>query len=71
MCTFYDGQKPLVINILEDKFQCEAYFCFNNSALYSQQNKNNENIKYFWKLGMDSVKRFLDLIIQIIYLLLV
>ena len=63
MCTFSDGQKPLVIEVLEDKFLYEKYFCFNNSALYSQQNTNNANIKYFWKLGMDNLKNFLDLII--------
>ena len=64
MCTFSDGQKPLVIGALEGEFPYENYFCFNNSALYEPPELANSNTKFFWKLGMDNVKKFFDMILK-------
>lgn len=64
MCTFSDGQKPLAIETLEGKFPYENYFCFNNSALYEQPELANNYTKFFWKLGMDNVKKFFDMILK-------
>ena len=64
MCTFSDGQKPFVIKTLEGKFPYENYFCFNNSALYVPPELANSNTKFFWKLGMDNVKKFFDMILK-------
>ena len=64
MCTFSDGQKPLAIETLEGKFPYENYFCFNNSALYEPPELANSNTKFFWKLGMDNVKKFFDMILK-------
>jgi hypothetical protein len=61
MCTFADGQEPLCIGALKDKFHYEEYFCFNNSALYipAEGSNSNNNTKFFWKLGIENVKKFL------------
>ena len=67
MCTFADGQEPLAIGALKGKLHYEDYFCFNNSALYipsERTNSKNNNTKFFWKLGMDNVKRFLNEILK-------
>ena len=64
MCTFSDGKKPFVIKTLEGKFPYENYFCFNNSALYVPPELANSNTKFFWKLGMDNVKKFFDMILK-------
>ena len=67
MCTFADGQKPPVIEALEGNLHYEDYFCFNNSALYipsEASNDRSDNTKFFWKLGMENVKRFLNEIIK-------
>lgn len=64
MCTFSDGQKPLAIGTLEGKIHYEEYFCFNNSALYTPTDFANSNTKFFWKLGMENVKRFFDIILK-------
>ncbi len=68
MCTFSDGRKPLALGTLEGKIHYEEYFCFNNSALYTPPDLGNSNTKFFWKLGMDNVKRFFDIILKKIYL---
>ena len=61
MCTFADGQEPLCIGALKDKLHYEEYFCFNNSALYmpAEGSNSNNNTKFFWKLGIENVKKFL------------
>ena len=64
MCTFSDGQKPLIIKAIEGKFPYENYFCFNNSALYVSPELANNYTKCFWKLGMDNVKKFFDIILK-------
>ena len=67
MCTFADGQKPIAIKTLEKNLHYEEYFCFNNSALYtpSELSKNEKtNTKFFWKLGMENVKRFFEIILK-------
>ena len=67
MCTFADGQEPLAIGALKGKLHYEDYFSFNNSALYipsDSSNSKNNNTKFFWKLGMENVKRFLNEILK-------
>ena len=68
MCTFSDGRKPLALGTLEGKIHYEEYFCFNNSALYTPPDLGNYNTKFFWKISMDNVKRFFDIILKKIYL---
>jgi len=64
MCTFADGQKPLSLDTLKDKFVYQDYFCFNNSALYVPSKNAGPNTKTFWKLCISSVKKFFDVILE-------
>lgn len=64
MCTFSDGQTPLALKVLKNKFIYQDYFCFNNSALYVPSKKAVQNSKFFWKLGISNVKRFFDIILE-------
>ena len=64
MCTFSDGQTPLALKVLKNKFIYQDYFCFNNSALYVPSKKAGQNSKFFWKLGISNVKRFFDIILE-------
>ena len=64
MCTFADGGVPSAINVLKDVIYFSDYFCFNNSGLYIPSDKGTSNTKFFWKLGMSSVKRFFDSILE-------
>jgi hypothetical protein len=64
MCTFADGGIPSAVNVLKDVIYFNDYFCFNNSALYIPSDKGTTNTKFFWKLGMSSVKRFFDTILE-------
>lgn len=64
MCTFSDGQTPLALKVLKNKFIYQDYFCFNNSALYVPSKKAEPNSKFFWKLGISNVKRFFDIILE-------
>ena len=54
----------MAIGTLEGKIHYEEYFCFNNSALYTPPDLVNTNTKFFWKLGMENVKRFFDIILK-------
>jgi GTPase SAR1 family protein len=65
MCTFADDKKPLAIKAIEGQLHYEEYFCFNNSALYTPSDLGqNTNTKFYWKLGMQNVKRFFDIILK-------
>ena len=64
MCTFSDGQTPLALKVLKNKFIYQDYFCFNNSALYVPSKKAAPNSKFFWKLGISNVRRFFDIILE-------
>ena len=64
MCTFADGGIPSAVSVLKDVIYFSDYFCFNNSALYIPSDKGKTNTKFFWKLGMSSVKRFFDKILE-------
>ena len=64
MCTFADGATPSAVGVLKDVIYFKEYFCFNNSALYIPSDKGNANTKFFWKLGMSSVKLFFDSILS-------
>ena len=46
MCTFSDGQTPLVLNVLKGKLVYQDYFCFNNSALYVPSKNAGQNTKF-------------------------
>ena len=71
ICTFSDGEKPLVIDTLKSVgyYYFQEYFCFNNSCLYVSNNNADKVTKNFWKIGNTSIKKFLDIIIQKNYLL--
>ena len=57
MLTFADNQPPTVIDaIKEDGMKCDAYFKFNNSALYAGT-KDPFN-KMFWEMGKLSFDTF-------------
>ena len=64
MCTFADGQKPLVVETVKDKFPFQEFFCFNNSALYVPSNltSNNQISQQLWKLGVKSIVDFLKFV---------
>ena len=67
MCNFADGDTPLAVDTVKKHLHYEQYFCFNNSALYtpSEIAKNNKtNTKFFWKLGIENVKKFFDIILK-------
>ena len=66
ICTFSDGEKPLVIDTLKSVgyYYFQEYFCFNNSCLYVSNNNADKVTKDFWKIGNTSIKKFLDIIIQ-------
>lgn len=64
MCTFSDGNIPLALEVLKDKFKYQDYFCFNNSALYVPSKEANDNTKFFWKLGISNVRKFFDIILE-------
>lgn len=64
MCTFADGQKPLSLDTLKDKFIYQDYFCFNNSALYVPSMNAGPNKKTFWRLCISRVKKFFDVILE-------
>jgi hypothetical protein len=68
MCTFADGAIPPCIDVLKGKLTYQEYFTFNNSALYVPKIKSNDNVVFFWKLGMSNVKRFFDVILDNNYL---
>ena len=64
LLTFSDAQPPQVLaGIKEAKLPYEAYFKFNNSALYAANNEFDESglqfDEMFWKLGCHSFKLFL------------
>ena len=66
MVTFCDGQKPPVVTaIKEADIPCSEYFKFNNSALYADNScSDNSGIdddnfdEMFWKMGVNSFKKF-------------
>ena len=64
ICTFSDGNKPMVIDTIKYDFPYQDYFCFNNSCLYI----SNDNIDYFrklfWKIGITNIKKLLEVIIK-------
>lgn len=64
VCTFSDCLKPLAIDALKDKFHFQEYFCFNNSALYLRPDINDQFAKFFWKLGMVSMKKLFGIILK-------
>lgn len=63
MVTFCDGQKPPVINAVDEaEIPYSQYFKFNNSALdANNSNTDDDNFdEMFWKMGMNSFKKFFE-----------
>jgi hypothetical protein len=64
MATFADGKKPPVIQAIEEaNVPYTKYFRFNNSALFAENESNDEDDeesfdKMFWKMGIKSFKDF-------------
>lgn len=54
ICTFSDGEKPLVIDTLKSVgyYYFQEYFCFNNSCLYVSNNNADKVKIIFGKLGI-------------------
>lgn len=57
MCTFADGSDPVVLKTLENVFNFNVYFSFNNSVLYTPDINNFHN-KMYWKICMTSIENF-------------
>ena len=62
MCTFADAAIPKCIETLEPHMTWRKYFPFNNSALYTPAAQGNKMTKFFWDMGMSSVRDFLDFV---------
>ena len=62
MCTFADAAIPKCIETLEPHMTWREYFLFNNSALYTPAAQGNKMTKFFWDMGMRSVRDFLDFV---------
>ncbi|XP_063851046.1 uncharacterized protein LOC135094672 isoform X2 [Scylla paramamosain] len=71
LLTFADGNDPQALSaIKEDKIPHQAYFKFNNSALYTFQSEERQGADYdsddegfnemFWKMGVKSFVKFLN-----------
>ncbi|XP_068700890.1 uncharacterized protein [Montipora foliosa] len=61
MVTFADGQKPPVLQAIEDaKIPSSGkYFKFNNSALFADSQESEESFDaMFWKMGIRSIEAF-------------
>ncbi|KAK8389309.1 hypothetical protein O3P69_008795 [Scylla paramamosain] len=66
LVTFADGQEPEVLNaVREAEIPHKHYFQFNNSALYSQTNKNRKFGSLFWEMGCESFQTFLDKVLEV------
>ena len=63
MITFADGQTPPVMTaIREANIPHADVFKFNNSALYALDSSDGNNFdEMFWKMGMESFKKFFTL----------
>ena len=59
MITFSDGMKPPVLNTVKDAgVPYQAFFKFNNSALFASKSANDEFDRMLWKLGTWSFEEF-------------
>lgn len=64
MITFADGQRPPVMDAIEEaKIPCSKFFKFNNSALFAKnevdEDDEDENFDaMFWKMGFKSFQKF-------------
>eukprot|EP00438_Fugacium_kawagutii_P004241 Skav233305 [mRNA] locus=scaffold3742:121813:123147:- [translate_table: standard] len=62
MCTFADAAVPKCIETLRPHMTWRKEFPFNNSALYTPAAQGNNLTKFFWDMGMSSVRDFLDFV---------
>ena len=59
MITFADGKKPPVVDAVKAAdVPYQAFFKFNNSALFASKSEDDEFDMMFWKMGANSFKEF-------------
>ena len=59
MITFADGKKPPVVDAVQAAdVPYQAFFKFNNSALFASKSEEDEFDTMFWKMGVNSFKEF-------------
>ena len=59
MITFADGKKPPVVDAVKAaNVPYQAFFKFNNSALFASKFEDDEFDNMFWKMGTNSFKEF-------------
>lgn len=64
MCTFADGGDPVCLKWLKKHLTWQCHFKFNNSALYVNPDKGAEWAKIYWNLGVVSVEKFLEFVME-------
>ena len=61
MITFADGMQPPVLDAVKAaKVPYQAFFKFNNSALFASKSADDEFDRMFWKMGTKSFHEFFD-----------
>lgn len=70
LLTFADGQKPQVLSaITEADIPYKKIFKFNNSAIYSKKDEEEDSslnfTSFFWNMGYASFKMFLEQILTV------
>ncbi|MPC41606.1 uncharacterized protein LOC123509483 [Portunus trituberculatus] len=69
LLTFADGQKPQVLSaVTEAEIPYKKFFKFNNSAIYSQKDDDEsaqDFSSFFWNMGYNSFKMFLEQILTV------
>lgn len=70
LLTFADGQKPQVLSaVKEAEVPYKKFFKFNNSAIYSQKDNEDDSslnfISFFWIMGCKSFKLFLEQLLSV------
>uniref|UniRef100_A0A0P4WC47 Septin-type G domain-containing protein n=1 Tax=Scylla olivacea TaxID=85551 RepID=A0A0P4WC47_SCYOL len=70
LLTFADGQKPQVLSaVAEAEIPYKKFFKFNNSAIYSQKDEDDDSCQnftsYFWIMGCKSFKMFLEQLLSV------
>ena len=59
MVTFADAQRPPVLNVIDEaKISYDAYYTFNNSAIFANNTENKSFTELFWNLSNKSFEAF-------------
>ena len=62
MITFADGMRPPVLDAVKAaNVPYQAFFKFNNSALFASKSADDEFDRMFWKMGTKSFDEFFDM----------